>query len=496
MLFKLLRNSIKSLMMDRQISQTKPLVVVFGATGAGKSKLALEVAAKVDGEIISADAMQIYKGLDIVTNKVTPEEMRICPHHMIGFLSPSKKYTAVDFRNDVLPIIADIHERGKVPVIAGGTNYYIEGILWDFLISSKGSMDSDSQLRAELELKESTELHEMLSKVDVETALKLHPNDKRKIIRALEVYETTNVKLSDHHAQQKKRKGSSEFGGLLRFPNSCLFWVQCQPEILLKRVYKRVDKMIDAGLLKELSEFHEAYNKNRLSDDTQHASYEDGIFQSIGFKEFHDYLTSGTDDEKLFAEAVERMKLSTWQYAKYQQKWISKRIVNRTNALPVYAVDGSFPELWDEKVLNPAIRILSKNFPFLSLTAVSALTKEDKVSETVSMEPLVQKPADPEKSFELMICDICNGRRIPKHDWEAHLSSRKHRNNLKRIERLKLDDKGHDQPSKIKNHEETILCDVCNGRSIPNSDWDNHRLSKRHRKLMKKNSSKCLTSLS
>ena len=113
-----------------------PIVVVLGATGAGKSKLALEVAQKFGGEIISADAMQMYKGLDIVTNKVTAEEQRLVKHHMIDFLDPLLKSNVVDFRNQALPIIQDLRERNTMPVICGGTNYYIESLLWNILVTN------------------------------------------------------------------------------------------------------------------------------------------------------------------------------------------------------------------------------------------------------------------------------------------------------------------------------------------------------------------------
>ena len=121
-----------------------PLVVILGSTGTGKSKLAIEIGKRLGGEIISADSMQVYKGLDIITNKVTAEEQSQCPHHMIDFVSPLKEFSVVDFRNMALPLIEDIKSRGKIPIVVGGTNYYIESVLWDILIDEDRNDNSSS----------------------------------------------------------------------------------------------------------------------------------------------------------------------------------------------------------------------------------------------------------------------------------------------------------------------------------------------------------------
>jgi len=161
-----------------------PVVVILGATGTGKSKLALQIASRINGEIVSADSMQVYKGLDIITNKVTPEEMKVCPHHMIGIYDPLHEFTSLQFQQEVLRIIDDIHSRGKVPVIAGGTYYYLEGILWNQLLNTKQTSDDD---REKFDDRTNESLHQQLQEIDPDTALLLHPNDRRKIIRALEV---------------------------------------------------------------------------------------------------------------------------------------------------------------------------------------------------------------------------------------------------------------------------------------------------------------------
>ena len=396
------------------------------------------------------------------------------------------KITFTAWPDEKSDIINDINKRGKIPIIAGGTNYYIEGILWEFLLKSEGSADYNDGIRNELEKKCSADLHCMLKDVDLEMALKLHPNDKRKIVRALEVYKRTNIKLSDHHSQQKRKRGSSQFGGSIRFPNSCLLWVQCQPEILMERIYRRVDKMISAGLLQELLEFHDKYNTERVSKE-ETADYKHGIFQSIGFKEFHEYLVSGANDKKLLTASIERMKLSTWQYAKYQNKWISKRIVNRANPLPVYALDGSFPEHWEERVLLPSLRIIANKFPPLQFICDDINLKTKQLNED-NLQPISVLPKSTTScdSNRHIVCDVCGGRSIPLLSWDQHLKSRKHRNCLKKTQQQMNNTSCVSKNSDVNHLEGTSICDICNGRNIPLSKWDNHCKSKKHRKLFHK----------
>ncbi|CAK8698087.1 unnamed protein product [Clavelina lepadiformis] len=418
----------------------KPLLVILGATGAGKSKLALDIAAKVGGEIISADAMQVYKGLDIVTNKVTKEEQDVCPHHMIGFLSPKEEFTIVDFQKNTMKIIDEIHKRNRLPILVGGTNYYVESILFDFLLKTKGQ-DSDltkSNIEHRMALNDLSyiDAHKQLVEVDPDYAAFLHPRDKRKVIRALEVFYETGKRMSEHIAQQRTQSGGSYIGGPVRFPDSCVMWVQCEPEVLKDRIYRRVDKMISRGLLKELSEFHEEYNKERLREGLE-PNYEHGIFQSIGFKEFHSYLVATSsnahENPQILAEATERMKLSTWQYAKYQKKWINKRIVNRPISVDVYGLDATDPEMWDEKVFTPAMKILKSHFKSNSGLSI---VLNDIPDEDYHLQPLEkQTAADCKKSNRFKACIVCDGKLIIESDWEGHIKSKKHKHFYRKMQK-------------------------------------------------------------
>lgn len=168
-----------------------PVVVVLGATGAGKSKLALEIAQRFGGEIISADAMQMYKGLDIVTNKVTQEERRLVKHHMIDFLDPLLRTTVVEFRNQASLIIDDLRKRNVMPVICGGTNYYIESLLWQVLVETSANTTESACKRFKTsdvddDSMSNSELYERLKEQDPERASQLHPQERRKIVRSLQ----------------------------------------------------------------------------------------------------------------------------------------------------------------------------------------------------------------------------------------------------------------------------------------------------------------------
>ena len=279
-----------------------PVVVILGATGAGKSQLALELAAKFGGEIISADAMQMYKGLDIVTNKVTPEEQNMVKHHMINILDPLCHNNVVDFRNRALPIVENLLSQGKMPVICGGTNYYIESLLWKilvdedlpYIVGGKKLIEEPIEETNTSELHETTEekmeeeepisissvnwsndngkpstiqLYELLKSVDPDRASVLHPRERRKIWRSLQVFSRTGKRHSELLSEQGGTPGSG-LGGGLRFDrnNICIIEVWSEQRVLEERCDRRVDKMMKKGLLQELQDFHDTVNKLRAEE--------------------------------------------------------------------------------------------------------------------------------------------------------------------------------------------------------------------------------------
>ncbi|XP_043518958.1 tRNA dimethylallyltransferase-like isoform X1 [Frieseomelitta varia] len=214
-----------------------PVLAILGSTGCGKSRLGIELARRFLGEIISADSMQVYQGLDIITAKVTEEERKMAPHHMLDIVDPlNPSYTVVQFRNTAAPIINDLLARRKLPIIVGGTNYYIESILWEILIEKdRQRMDEVDDVsrskRMKVELDRSTtrsneELYQELTRIDPEMAKTFHPNNRRKIIRSLEVFEQYGIKHSELLKAQRIAGGSG-LGGPLRYQNCILLWLRC-----------------------------------------------------------------------------------------------------------------------------------------------------------------------------------------------------------------------------------------------------------------------------
>ncbi|XP_061197684.1 tRNA dimethylallyltransferase-like [Saccostrea echinata] len=434
-----------------------PVVFVLGATGTGKSKLAIEIGRKFNGEIISTDSMQVYQGLDIVTNKVTTEEQDLCPHHMINYVSPLEEdYHIHRFRSKALPIIEQLLKDKKLPIIVGGTNYYIESLLWNTLIKSedieraklssepsvceKQGKNGDIEASREEEVDkygqviteeshrlrsekdgvygglDTCTLYQSLQTVDPLSASRIHPNDRRKMLRALEAYDVHGVPMSEIYKAQKSADSK------LRYPNTCVLWVQSEQSVLDDRTNKRVDTMIERGLIQELLDFHQQYNAKRERENRE-IDYTTGIFQSIGFKEFHEYLLlpeeeRNSDKGKLmFEKGVDKMKIATRQYARRQIHWIKSRLFRNkgSNPPPVYAVDSTDVNQWKGKVHDPAIQIV-----------------QDYVNGVVpTQEPLPLTEYDDEKEFNH--CKICNKTFVMKKKWLDHLKSSKHYRRKKSI---------------------------------------------------------------
>uniref|UniRef100_A0A8C5EN27 tRNA dimethylallyltransferase n=1 Tax=Gouania willdenowi TaxID=441366 RepID=A0A8C5EN27_GOUWI len=404
------------------------LVVILGATGVGKSKLAIEIGKRLGGEIISADSMQVYQGLDIITNKVTAEERAQCRHHMISFVDPLvSSYTVVDFRNKAVELIDDMHSSNKLPIVVGGTNYYIESLLWRVLLDtakenkeSGDAGDGAQNRKLELEKLAGAELHERLAKVDPTMAAMLHPNDKRKIARSLQIHEETGVPHSRWLEEQRQQEGGDGLGGPLRYPEPCIFWLHAEMKALDTRLDGRVDEMLSAGLIRELKDFHIRYNAQKIKTDSQ--DYQHGIFQSIGFKEFHDYLTAPESTT--------------------QQEKDSLRDKGPGDNIPaVYGLDVTDVSRWEETVLNPALQILD------------SLSK----GEEPAFAPIRAEGSDPRNKRSYHTCEACDRVVIGDLEWTAHLKSKKHQHHVRKKRKY---DPSCDE-SKSTDTEETLSKHLC-----------------------------------
>ncbi|XP_058609299.1 tRNA dimethylallyltransferase isoform X2 [Onychostoma macrolepis] len=381
-----------------QTAISPSLVVILGATGTGKSKLAIEIGKRFNGEILSADSMQVYKGLDIITNKVTEEEQAQCRHHMISFVDPLVSgYTVVDFRNKALSLIEDMHRQRKLPIIVGGTNYYIESILWKVLMDTRQGSDTESEngvaskseSKAELEKLGGPELHRRLKEVDPDMAAILHPHDARKIARSLQIFMDTGVPHSQLLEEQRGQDGGDCLGGPLRFQDPCIFWLHCKTNALDERLDKRVDQMLSLGLIDELKDFHQRFNEKKVKENSQ--DYQHGIFQSIGFKEFHEYLTAS---ENISQEERDKLKIKG----------------PASNVPPVYGLDVTDVTSWETTVLTPALEILG------------CLQK----GEQPSAQPVRAEGVELRNKRSHHMCNLCDKVIIGDLEWTAHQKSKNH----------------------------------------------------------------------
>ncbi len=267
------------------------VIAITGPSSSGKTKLAVEIAKALDGEIISVDSRQIYKELDIGSAKPEVEEREGIPHHLLDVVDVTKEFTAADFCDSASIIINDIIERGKVPVLAGGTGLYFRILLQDFELPR---VAPDKNLRKELEQKTSPELYNMLLKVDYDIAQKIHFNNKVKIIRALEVCKILGIPMSKAQKKKESKYHTLWFG--LNSGNR---------DFLYDRINKRVEIMFEKGLIKEAENLFNKYGKNKI------------LMSTIGYQEIFPYLNG----EITFDLAAELLKQNTRRYAKRQISW-------------------------------------------------------------------------------------------------------------------------------------------------------------------------------
>lgn len=278
----------------------KKVIAVTGPTASGKTSLAIEVAKAVGGEIVSCDSMQIYKGMTIATAQPTEEEKEGIPHHLIAFLDPSETYSVAQYVEDAKKCIDDITARGKIPVVAGGTGLYVDSLLSgiDFGFVPDNS-EVRENLKARLETEGAEKLLSELREIDPETAEMLHVNNTGRIMRALEVYYLTGETIS---AQKiKSREKGTEYDVLY------LYIDYADRQILYDRIEKRVDIMVEAGLLEEAEKFIS------LGEETTSK-------QAIGYKELKPYF----NNECTLEEALDNLKKETRHYAKRQMTWFRR----------------------------------------------------------------------------------------------------------------------------------------------------------------------------
>ena len=279
----------------------KPMVVLTGPTAVGKTELSIRLAEALDGEIISADSMQVYKKMNIGTAKIRKEEMGGIPHHLIDVLDPAEEFNVARFQEMAKEALAGIYERGKIPLVVGGTGFYIQGLLYDIDFTRE---EQDKSYRERLQKKAEEEgagaVYQMLVKVDSVSAGKIHHNDVKRVIRALEFYHLNGRPISEHNEEEARKKSPYQ---------SAYFVLNQERQTLYERINRRVDLVMEKGLIGEVKSLvEEGYGRNLVS------------MQGIGYKEVFDYL----EGEISLEETTERIKKDTRHFAKRQLTWFGR----------------------------------------------------------------------------------------------------------------------------------------------------------------------------
>ena len=279
----------------------KPLIILTGPTAVGKTELSVKLAKAINGEIISADSIQVYKYMDIGSAKVTQEEMDGVKHYLIDELDPAEEFNIFYFKEKAKKYMDEILQKGKIPIIAGGTGFYIQSLLYDIEFTEE---EDNTEIREELtkiyEENGAHFLHEMLREIDSESADNIHENNVKRVIRAIEYYRLTGKKISEHNKLEQQKQSPYNFA---------YFVLNNDRTILYKRIDKRVDLMVEEGLVEEVRSLkNKGYARDLVS------------MQGLGYKEIYAYL----EGEISLEEAIYILKRDTRHFAKRQLTWFKR----------------------------------------------------------------------------------------------------------------------------------------------------------------------------
>ena len=302
-----------------KLNMDKPKVIVIcGPTASGKTSLSIELAKKINGEIISSDSMQIYKEMDIGTAKPTKEEMQGIKHHLLDFVEPNQRYSVAEFKKDAEAAIEEILAKGKTPIIVGGTGLYVDSLIYGIEYQD---IQIDENYRKELEervINEGLEkLYEEAQKIDPQAMEKISINDKKRIMRVLEIYKATGKNKTEQENESRKNGIKYDYR---------VFAINLDREILYERINKRVDIMIENGLIQEVEQLLEKYDEFPTA------------MQGLGYKEVVEFLQGITTQN----EMIEKLKMETRRYAKRQITWFKK------NKQTIWIGPGDLQKILDE----------------------------------------------------------------------------------------------------------------------------------------------------
>ena len=280
--------------------QKEKVIVICGPTASGKTALSIELAKQINGEIVSADSMQIYKDMDIGTAKPTQEEKQGIKHYLIDFVSPDERYSVADYKQDAKKAIREILKKGKVPIIVGGTGLYVDSLIYEI---EYPNIEFDEKYREKLEKEVEEngleELYEKAKEIDIEAIKKISKNDKKRILRILEIYHATGKNKTEQEIESRKNEVEFDYK---------VYALNWDREKLYERINKRVDIMLEQGLIEEVKNVYEKYNEFPTA------------MQGLGYKEVVEYLENKMSKE----EMIEKIKQETRRYAKRQMTWFRK----------------------------------------------------------------------------------------------------------------------------------------------------------------------------
>ena len=428
-----------------------PLIAVVGATGTGKSELGVSLAQQFNGEIINGDALQMYEGLPITTNKLPLEERKGIPHHLLDCVKLGEEsWTVKQYLERATAVIKDITMRRRLPILVGGTHYYTQSLLFGDALVEEGETDDTPTEKPAQDWRlldaSAEEMLKELRKVDPEMAMQWHPRDRRKIRRSLEIWLKTGKKASEIYEQQKIQRLDSESDGQDRgvMPNGSdasarshvrynplIFWVHAPSAALNSRLEKRVDNMLSHGLLEEIISMHSFLRIREQEGDNIDQSR--GIWIAIGYKEFLPYVLDASRPEMLRQECIERTKIATRQYAKRQHRWIRLRLQRAVNAADLthkmFLLDGTNPSQWSDEVDAKAQDITA------AFLGGFALPEPDSLSDAA-----VKMLVSPEEEAKFArYCEACDRTLMFHSQWIGHLKSKGHRASVRpKIDRKTL----------------------------------------------------------
>lgn len=312
--------------MDPSGKQKKKLIVLTGPTAAGKSELSVQLAKRIGGEIISADSMQVYRGMDIGSAKITRQEMQGVPHHLIDVLDPSEPFDVVRFQSLARDAMRQIRERGHIPILVGGTGFYIQAVLYDVDFTRQ---EEDCGYRKELAKSDPALLHRMLEEADPEAARQIHPNNIKRTIRALEYFRETGRRISEHNEAERAKESPYRFAYFVLYEDR---------EILYDRINRRVDRMMEQGLEDEVRRLKAAgMTRDMVS------------MKGIGYAEMLQYLDGEIDLE----EALRLIRRNTRHFAKRQLTWFRRE-------RDVTWIDRGRYDGDKDRILEEMLRVLSE----------------------------------------------------------------------------------------------------------------------------------------